>query len=57
MVVVKVEVAVQGDARESDVITKVNNRIRYLERPELLKSRKSSRGTDADDFCLDMIID
>ena len=36
--VVKVEVAVHGDAKEFDLIRNVNNVIRYqLERPELIE--------------------
>ena len=46
--VLKAEVAVQGDAKEFDVMSNVNHRIRCLERPVLFKSLKSSKSTDAD---------
>ena len=36
-VAIKVEVAVQGDAQEFDVMSKVNCGIRYPEGPELVK--------------------
>ena len=36
--IVKVEVAVQGNNKKIDVISNVNSRIGYLEIPELLKS-------------------
>jgi len=45
--VVKVEVAVQGDAKKFDVIGDVNNGIRYLYGLKSIESLKSSGGTDA----------
>ena len=51
-VVVKVEVVVQGDTNYFDEISHVNSGIGYMERPELITILESSRGTDADGFCL-----
>ena len=50
--VVKVEVAVQGDIKEFGVIRNDNNDIKYLEGPRLIESLKSSGDTDGDGFCL-----
>ena len=55
-VVIKVEIAVQGDAQEFDMMNMVNCGIRYPRGTELVKSLKSSRGTNADGFCLVSVI-
>ena len=52
-VAIKVEVAVQGDAQEFDVMSKVNCMESDTRKElQLVKSLKSIRGTNADGFCL-----